>query len=128
MARRLISSGSRFEREYGYSRAIVQGPWVFVSGTTGYDYASMAMPADVVAQTRASWATIEAVLQEAGASLSDIVRCRYYVVDRADADAMLRVCGEVLGEVRPAATLAVAQLLTPEIKVEIEVTALRASG
>jgi enamine deaminase RidA (YjgF/YER057c/UK114 family) len=127
VARRLISTGSTFEREYGYSRALVQGPWIFVSGTTGYDYARMTMPEDVVAQTRASWATIEAVLTEAGASLADIVRCHYYVVDPADADAMLRVCGEVLGRIRPAATLVVAQLLTPEIKVEIEVTALRAS-
>jgi enamine deaminase RidA (YjgF/YER057c/UK114 family) len=127
MNRRLITSGSPFERDYGYSRAVVQGPWVFVSGTTGYDYTRMTMPADAVEQARNCWSTIDGVLREAGASLSDIVRCRYYVADPSDADAVLRVCGEVLREVRPAATQIVAQLLRPEMKVEIEVTALRTS-
>jgi enamine deaminase RidA (YjgF/YER057c/UK114 family) len=126
MTRRLLSTGSPFETAFGYSRALVQGPWVFVSGTTGYDYARMAMPDDLAAQTRNCWATIEAVLREAGASLQDIVRCHYYVTDAADAEPMLTICGEVLREIRPAATVVVAGLLKPEMKVEIEVTALRA--
>ena len=117
MTRRLISTGSPFEQKYGYSRAVVQGPWVFVAGTTGYDYARMAMPADIAAQTRKAIS---------GASLADIVRCHYYVTDPSHADAMLTICGEVMRDVRPAATLTVAQLLKPEMKVEIEVTALKA--
>ena len=127
MTRRLISSGSPFERDYGYSRALVQGPWVFVSGTTGYDYTRMVMPEDPADQARHCWATIDGVLQEAGASLADIVRCRYYVTDPAYAEPVLRVCGEVLRDVRPAATQIVAGLLRPEMKVEIEVTALMAT-
>ncbi len=126
MTRRLISTGSPFEQKYGYSRAVVQGPWVFVAGTTGYDYARMTMPDDVSAQTRNCWTTIAAALAEAGASLADIVRCHYYVTDPSHADAMLTICGEVMRDVRPAATLTVAQLLKPEMKVEIEVTALKA--
>ena len=128
MTRRLISTGSPFERDYGYSRAVVQGPWVFVSGTTGYDYTRMTMPEDPAEQARNCWATIDGVLREAGASLADIVRCRYYVADPAYAEPVLRVCGEVLRDVRPAATQIVAGLLRPEMKVEIEVTALKASG
>ena len=128
MTRRLISTGSPFERDYGYSRALVQGPWVFVSGTTGYDYTRMVMPEDPADQARNCWATIDGVLQEAGASLADIVRCRYYVADPAYSEPVLRVCGEVLRDIRPAATQIVAGLLRPEMKVEIEVTALKASG
>jgi enamine deaminase RidA (YjgF/YER057c/UK114 family) len=105
---------------------VVREPWVFVSGTTGYDYSRMTLPEDPAEQARHCWATIEAVLREAGVSLSDIVRCHYYVTDRADADPVLRVCGEILAEIRPAATLIVAPLLVPEMKVEIEVTALKA--
>lgn len=127
MTRRLLSTGSPFERAFGYSRALVQGPWVFVSGTTGYDYARMVMPEDPVEQARNCWATVAGVLEEAGASLADIVRCHYYVTERAFAEPVLAICGEVLKDVRPAATLIVAQLLKPEMKVEIEVTALRAS-
>jgi enamine deaminase RidA (YjgF/YER057c/UK114 family) len=126
MTRRLLTTGSPFETAFGYSRALVQGPWVFVSGTTGYNYARMAMPDDVAEQTRNCWATIETVLREAGASLSDIVRCHYYVADAAYAEPALTVCGEVLREIRPAATLLVTGLLKPEMKVEIEVTALKA--
>ena len=126
--RTLISTGSPFEKAYGYSRAVVQGPWVFVSGTTGYDYSAMIMPEDVVEQTRNCWRTIEKALRDAGSSLAEIVRCHYYITNPADADAVLSVCGEVLREIRPAATqIAVAGLLKPEMKVEIEVTALKAS-
>ena len=126
MTRRLISTGSPFERQGGYSRAVVDGDFCFVAGTTGYDYATMKMPAGVADQARNAFRTIADVLGEAGFALSDIVRATYYVVDRSDADAVLAVCGEYLGDVRPAATiLVVAGLLRPEMKVEIEVTARR---
>jgi enamine deaminase RidA (YjgF/YER057c/UK114 family) len=126
MPRRLISTGSPFEKAFGYSRAVVQEPFVFVAGTTGYDYATMTLPDDTGEQARNCWRTIETVLREAGASLAEIVRATYYVTDRADAEPVLRVCGEVLAEIRPASTLlVVAGLLQPEMKVEIEVTALK---
>jgi enamine deaminase RidA (YjgF/YER057c/UK114 family) len=119
MPRRLISTGSPFEKTAGYSRA-------FVAGTTGYDYATMTMPGDVTNQSRNCFKTIEAALKEAGFAMADIVRATYYVTDVADAEAHLKVCGEVLGDIRPAATLlVVAGLLKPEMKIEIEVTAKR---
>lgn len=124
--RRLITSGSPFEMAYGYSRAVVQDGFVFVAGTTGYDYATMTLPDSAAAQAEACWRTIADVLAEAGASLTDIVRATYYVTDRAEAEAVLTICGRVLAEVRPAATIVVvAGLLRPEMKVEIEVTARR---
>lgn len=126
MSRRLISTGSPFEKTAGYSRAVVDGDLCFVAGTTGYDYATMTMPSDVTGQSRNCFKTIEAALKEAGFALADIVRATYYVTDVKDADAHFAVCGEVLGEIRPAATLlVVAALLKPEMKVEIEVTAKR---
>jgi enamine deaminase RidA (YjgF/YER057c/UK114 family) len=126
MSRRLISTGSPFEKAAGYSRAVIDGDFAFVAGTTGYDYATMTMPADVTSQTRNCFKTIEATLKDGGFALADIVRATYYVVDAADADAVLAVCGERLGDIRPAATiLIVAALLKPEIRVEIEVTARR---
>lgn len=126
MSRRLISSGSPFEKTAGYSRAVVDGDFAFVSGTTGYDYATMTMPADVTAQTRNCFKNIEAALQQAGFALADVVRATYYITNVADADAVFAVCGEVLGEIRPAATIvAVAGLYKPEMKLEIEVTAKR---
>jgi enamine deaminase RidA (YjgF/YER057c/UK114 family) len=126
MTRRLISTGSPFEASGGYSRAVVDGEFCFVSGTTGYDYASMRMPHDVEAQTRNCLASIAKALEQAGFALADVVRARYYIVDAADADRVLNICGEVFAEIRPAATLvAVASLLRPEMKVEIEVTAKR---
>jgi enamine deaminase RidA (YjgF/YER057c/UK114 family) len=129
MPRRLISTGSAFETAFGSSRAVVQDPFVFVAGTTGYDYATMTLPEDPAEQARNCWRTIESVLRDAGASLGDIVRATYYVTDRADAEPVLRVCGEVLSEIRPASTLlVVAGLLRPEMKVEIEVTALKPAG
>ena len=122
--RRLISSGSPFEAAYGYSRAVVQDGTVHVSGTTGYDYAAMTMPEDAAAQAEACWRTIRAVLDEAGSDLGRIVRATYYVTRREDAEPVLAVCGRVLAEVRPAATIViVAGLLRPEMKVEIAVTA-----
>ena len=129
MTRRLLSTGSPMERAFGYSRAVVQEPWVFVAGTTGYDYAAMTMPDDVAQQARNAWRTIAAALRDAGSDLADIVRATYYVTDHAHAEPLLTVCGEVLGDIRPAASLLiVAGLLRPEMKIEIEVTALRRSA
>ncbi len=124
MPRRLISTGSPFEKTAGYSRAVVDGDFCFVAGTTGYDYATMRMPAGVSEQTRNCFRTIDSALREAGFALADVVRARYYVVDIGDADAVLAVCGEFFRDIRPAATiLVVAGLLKPEMKVETEVTA-----
>ena len=126
MSRRLISTGSPFEKTAGYSRAVIDGDFAFVAGTTGYDYATMTMPADVTSQTRNCFKTIEAALTDGGFALADVVRATYYVTDVKNADAVLAVCGERLGDIRPASTiLVVAALLKPEMKVEIEVTAKR---
>ena len=126
MPRRLISTGSPFETAGGYSRAVVDGDFCFVAGTTGYDYTTMQMPADVTEQTRNCFRTIDGVLRQAGFSLTDVVRAIYYVVDIADADKVLAVCGEQFRDIRPAGTIvAVAALLKPEMRVEIEVTAKR---
>ncbi len=123
--RRLISSGSPFERTAGYSRAVVQGDWCFVSGTTGYDYATMTMPDSVEAQTRNCLATIRKAMDEAGFALADVVRCHYYVTDASFADIVFPILGEAFGEIRPAATMIVCDLIKPEMLIEIEVTALR---
>jgi enamine deaminase RidA (YjgF/YER057c/UK114 family) len=126
MSRRLISTGSPFEKAAGYSRAVIDGDFAFVSGTTGYDYATMTMPADVTSQTRNCFKTIEAALKDGGFAIADIVRATYYITLPEDADAVLAVCGEKLGDIRPAATLLiVAGLYKPEMKVEIEITAKR---
>jgi enamine deaminase RidA (YjgF/YER057c/UK114 family) len=126
MSRRLISTGSPFEKAAGYSRAVIDGDLAFVSGTTGYDYATMTMPADITSQTRNCFKTIETALKDGGFAMADIVRAVYYVTDLTDADAVFAVCGEKLGNIRPAATLlVVAGLYKPEMKVEIEITAKR---
>jgi enamine deaminase RidA (YjgF/YER057c/UK114 family) len=126
MSRRLISTGSPFEKTAGYSRAVIDGDFAFVAGTTGYDYTTMTMPADVTSQARNCFKTIEETLQGAGFAMADIVRATYYVTDARDADTVLAVCGDVLGDIRPAATiLIVVGLYKPEMKVEIEVTAKR---
>ncbi len=122
--RRLVSSGSPFERTYGYSRAVVSGDEVHIAGTTGYDYATMAMPDDPAEQTRNIYATFAAVLRDAGGSLADIVRLRTYVTDVAYCEPALKVQGELFGTIRPAGTIVVvAALLRPEMKVEIEADA-----
>jgi enamine deaminase RidA (YjgF/YER057c/UK114 family) len=122
--RRLLSSGSPFERTYGYSRAIVSGDEVHIAGTTGYDYATMAMPDDPAEQTRNIYATFAAVLRDAGGSLADIVRLRTYVTDLTYCEPALKVQGEVFGSIRPAGTIVVVSaLLRPEMKVEIEADA-----
>lgn len=120
---KLISSGSPFEARIGYSRAVVDGDMVYVSGTTGYDYARMEMPEDVALQTRNALGTIDKALREAGSSLNDVVRVRYYITDMADYDVIVDVLGQAFAEIRPAATMLVCGLTTPEMKVEIEVTA-----
>lgn len=121
----LISSGSPFEKTMGYSRAVAQGPFCFVSGTTGYDYARMVMPESAADQARNALQTIQKALGEAGFSLNDVVRVTYYLSDLSWADSVIPVFGEFFGEIRPAATLLVAQMLKPEMKIEIEVTAYK---
>lgn len=123
--RRLISSGSPFEATAGYSRAVVEGNWCFVSGTTGYDYATMTMPDGIEDQTRNCLATIGKALADAGFSFEDVVRCHYYVTDAAFADRVFPILGETFGAIRPAATMVVCGLIRPEMLIEIEVTALR---
>ena len=123
--RRLISSGSPFEAEAGYSRAVVDGEWVFVAGTTGFDYAAMTIAEDPAEQARQAFHNITAALTEAGASLADIVRVRYYIPDLADWPTIVPVLGEVFGTIRPAATALVCGLVDPRMKIEIEVAARR---
>jgi enamine deaminase RidA (YjgF/YER057c/UK114 family) len=126
MPRHLVSTGSPFEKTAGYSRAVIDGDMAFVAGTTGYDYKTMTMPADITSQARNCFKTIEAALREGGFAMHDIVRATYYITDPKNADALFAVCGEVLGEIRPAATLlVVSALYKPEMKVEIEATAKR---
>jgi enamine deaminase RidA (YjgF/YER057c/UK114 family) len=120
-----ISTGSPFEKTMGYSRAIVKGPWCFVSGVTGYDYATMEMPESIADQARNCFKTIAGVLDQAGFAMSDIVRVQYTVTDTALVDELIPALGEALSEVRPAATMVIAGLIKPEMKVEIEVTALK---
>ena len=109
----------------GYSRAVVKGGWCFVSGVTGYDYATMTMPVDVADQARNCFRTIKAVLEQGGFTMEDIVRVQYTVTDVALVDALVPALGEALGEIRPAATMVIAGLIRPEMKVEIEVTAFK---
>ena len=127
MNRRLISTGSDFEKTAGYSRAVVQNDWCFVSGTTGYDYQTMTMPAPVESQARNSLTTIQNALEESGFSLADVVRANYYITDESYADLVFPILGEAFGEIRPAATMIVCGLIKPEMKIEIEVTAFRES-
>ncbi|MCB4770791.1 RidA family protein [Ancylobacter sp. Lp-2] len=123
--RRLISTGSPFETEAGYSRAVVDGNDIFVSGTTGYDYATMTLPESVEEQAHGCFRNIAATLKEADAALSDVVRVRYIITRPEYADIVFPIFGQYFGTVRPAATLIVAGLLKPEMKIEIEVTARR---
>lgn len=125
MTRRLVSTGSPFEASAGYSRAVVSGEWCFVSGTTGYDYATMTMPTDVGEQTRNALATIEAALTGAGFAMETIVRARYVVTDRAHVAPVFEALSEAFAVIRPAATMIVADLIEPEMLVEIDVTAHR---
>jgi len=125
MQKQHISSGSRFETEIGYSRAVVAGDWVFVSGTTGFDYATMVIADDVREQAAQCFENIAAALAQAGASLDDVVRVSYILPNTADFEPCWPVLRQYLGRARPAATMISAGLLDPRMKIEIEVTALR---
>ena len=127
MTRRLISSGSPFEAQIGYSRAVADGDWVFVSGTTGYDYATMAISDDVAQQAEQCLKNIAWALGQAGSSLADVVRVTYVLPRGEDFEACWPVTRKYFGETRPAATMIEARLLDPKMKIEIEVTARKRS-
>ena len=121
--RRLISSGSTFEQDIGYSRAVADGDWVFVSGTTGFDYATMTIADDVAQQAEQCLRNIEQALAEAGATFADVVRARYILPDPADFPACWPALRRAFGQTRPAATMIAAGLADPRMRIEIEVTA-----
>ena len=121
--RRHITTGSPFEAELGYSRAVVQGDWCFLAGVTGYDYATMTLPDDPAEQARNCYATVTRVLTEAGFEPRTIVRVTHILADRADLPAIAPIIGAALADIRPAATMIVAGLMTPEMRYEVEVTA-----
>jgi len=127
MPRQLISSGSTFESDIGYSRAVVDGEWIFVSGTTGFDYATMAIADGVVAQTEQCLKNIEAALTQAGARFSDVVRVTYMLPDAAEFPACWPVLRRCFGAIRPAATMICVGLADPRMRIEIEVTARKSS-
>lgn len=128
MPRKLISSGSTFEAKIGYSRAVVVGEWVFVSGTTGFDYATMSIADDVVAQTEQCLKNIDAALREAGSNLKEVVRVTYVLPDGAEFEQCWPVLRQYFGEIRPAAMMISAGLADPRMKIEIEVTAMKGSA
>ena len=118
-----VSTGSPFEATFGYSRAVRHEDTIYVSGTTGYDYATMTMPDDVGQQAANALNTIDKALQEAGSSIKDTVRVVYYVGDRNDVDAVVKAVGPVFKDIRPAASMLIVQMIEPGMKIEIEVTA-----
>jgi enamine deaminase RidA (YjgF/YER057c/UK114 family) len=123
--RRLISTGSTFEERIGYSRAVVDGDWIFVSGCTGFDYSTMRLADGVVAQAEQAMQNVDAALRQAGSSVADVVRVHYLLPDRADFEPCWPTLQRWFGEVRPAATMIMCELLDPEMRIEIEVTARR---
>jgi 2-iminobutanoate/2-iminopropanoate deaminase len=125
MPRRLISSGSSFETSIGYSRAVVDGDWVFVSGTTGFDYTTMTISDDVVAQCEQALKNIGTALAQAGSGFADVVRVHYLMTSAADFERCWPAMGKAFGVVRPSCTAMVVGLVDPRMKIEIEVTALR---
>jgi len=125
MPRKLIRSGSSFEEAIGYSRAVVDGDWIFVSGTTGFDYSDMTIQDDAAAQCKQALKNIEAALKQAGSGFADVVRVHYLLTSGADFEPCWPAMGKAFGEVRPAATMMVVGLADPRMKIEIEVTALR---
>lgn len=127
MVRRLISSGSTFEHEIGYSRAVVVGDWVFVSGTTGFDYARMSIAEGLVEQTEQCLKNIAAALEQAGSSLQDVVRVTYVLSNAAEFPDCWPVLRRAFGDIRPAAMMISAGLADPRMRIEIEVTALKPS-
>jgi len=118
-----ISSGSPFEKKIGYSRAVVDGDMIYVSGTTGYDYETMILPKDVGEQTKNILKTIAKALEQAGCSIDDVLRVRYYLKTLSDLDIVTPILGETFNKAKPAATLVIADLIKDEIKIEIEVSA-----
>lgn len=129
MTRRLISSGSSFERDWGYSRAVVDGDWIWVSGTTGFDYAAMTIDPGAVEQAEQCFRNIEAALAEAGAGLADVVRVQVFVDSLETWQAVnAAVIGRRLRDIRPASTALVTGFIDPRIRIEIEVTARRRTG
>jgi len=124
--RRLISSGSPFEKQIGYSRAVVAGPWVFMSGTTGFDYKSMTISDNIIEQAEQCFRNVAGVLEQAGTSFADVVRITYLLTRREDFEPIWPVLQRYFGEVRPACTMIVAGLLDPRMLIEVEVTALKA--
>ena len=127
MTRRLISSGSTFEEQIGYSRAVVDGDWVFVSGTTGFDYATMSISDSLLEQTEQCLKNIESALRQAGSSLKDVVRVTYVLPNGAEFEQCWPVLRKYFGDVRPAAMMISAGLADPRMKIEIEVTARKRS-
>ncbi|WP_136481332.1 RidA family protein [Cognatitamlana onchidii] len=125
MERKLISSGSTFEEKIGYSRAVIQGDWIFVSGTTGYNYETMTISDDILAQTEQCLENIKATLEQAGSSLSDIVRVTYILPNANEFELCWPVLQKYLGTIKPAATMFAAGLANDRMKIEIEVTALK---
>jgi enamine deaminase RidA (YjgF/YER057c/UK114 family) len=125
MARHLISSGSTFEQEIGFSRAVVDGKWIFVSGTTGFDYKTMTIADGIVEQTEQCLKNIQAALEQAEASLADVVRVTYIVPTPEEFKSCWPVLRKYFGETRPAATMISAGLIDPRMRIEIEVTARR---
>ena len=128
MKRTLIGSGSSFERDIGYSRAVAQGDWVFVSGTTGFDYATMTLPEGIEAQAEQCLRNIESALRQAGSSLADVVRVTYVLPDAAQFPQCWPILKRYFGDVRPAAMMISAGLLDPRMRIEVEVTALKQSA
>jgi enamine deaminase RidA (YjgF/YER057c/UK114 family) len=127
MVRRLISSGSTFEAQIGYSRAVVAGDWVFVSGTTGFDYSTMSIADSLLEQTEQCLKNIESALRQAGASLNDVVRVTYVLPNGSEFERCWPILRKYFGEARPAAMMICAGLADPRMKIEIEVTALKQS-
>jgi enamine deaminase RidA (YjgF/YER057c/UK114 family) len=125
MTRKLISSGSTFERDIGYSRAVAAGDWVFVSGTTGFDYSKMTISDDIAEQAEQCLKNIEAALKEAGASLADVVRVVYVLPDASQFEKCWPILRKYFGDVRPAAMMISAALADPRMKIEIEATAFK---
>ena len=126
--RRLISSGSSFEAAAGYSRAVVDGEWIFVAGTTGFDYAAMTIADDPAEQARQALRNIASALAEAGSSLGDVVRVKYYLPNIEDWPRIVPVLGEAFAAIRPAATALICGLADSRMKIEIEVTAHRVAN
>ena len=125
MTRRLISSGSAFEKVAGYSRAVVDGEWVFVAGTTGFDYAAMSISSDLEEQVHQTFRNVAAALKQAGAGLADVVRVNYIIPRAKDWAEIAPILGQYFGDIRPASTAIIAGLVDPRMRIEIEVTARR---